>query len=103
MQDDPERLEAAAAYIREHAGRLLREIASIPGRKGRPRGSTAAPADAAVDGAPACHPPVTIGSECGRKIREWGRAQGYGVADRGRIRADIIEAYFAELANDEAA
>lgn len=29
-------------------------------------------------------------------IREWARGQGYEISDRGRIKADIVDAYYAE-------
>lgn len=35
-----------------------------------------------------------VGSDSGT-IREWARANGYTVSDRGRIKADVLEAYNA--------
>lgn len=54
---------------------LERAIANIPGKGRKQNGAT-----------------VTVDSEAG-KIREWAKANGYEIGDRGRISQDIREAY----------
>lgn len=39
--------------------------------------------------------PVSSSSVDTNSVREWARANGHQVADRGRIRADVIAAYHA--------
>ncbi|GAA3135580.1 DUF6461 domain-containing protein [Streptosporangium carneum] len=37
---------------------------------------------------------LLISSELSRRIREWGKAQGLGVSERGRIASQVIDAFF---------
>jgi hypothetical protein len=70
--------DAVRKYI--HAGRRVRQAP----RPRKARGSSTAPA--------------TQGSAPGRNtgaIREWARAHGYQVSDRGRLPVTVLEAYAA--------
>jgi hypothetical protein len=65
-------------YYIEHATR-------VGGRKRKP-----SPAGAATTGTPAKRDPAQT-----RAIRQWAADEGYEISDRGRIPADIEEAYNA--------
>lgn len=74
--------DALAGYV-AHARR--------PGSGGRRRSSTRAQA-------PAAAPPrrASVDREQNQAIREWARKRGMKVSDRGRIPADVLEAYHKE-------
>ena len=57
---------------------------------GRRRGGAAAPASAAAARRP------SVDREQNQAIRDWARKRGMKVSDRGRIPADVLEAYHQE-------
>ena len=59
---------------------------ATPLRRARPPPAARAPSSAAP-------PPARADREQMQAIREWGRANGYEVSDRGRIPAALLEAY----------
>lgn len=72
---------ANAAELREAFARWIGHARKSGGRRAPARRSSSASSS-------------STGSETG-PIREWARANGYKVSDRGRIPADIREAYAA--------
>lgn len=60
-----------------------------PGRRGRPAKAKAAPAKTARRGR------RTGAAVNSSEVREWARAHGHTVSDRGRLPAPIVEAYRA--------
>jgi Lsr2 len=73
-----------------NAGKLRESLANFvqaarrPGGRRRSAGAPAAPRRAPVD------------REQNQAIREWARKRGMKVSDRGRIPADLLEAYHKE-------
>lgn len=61
-----------------------------PGRRGRPAKAKAAPAKTARRGRKPSAAAVSSSD-----VREWARAHGHTVSDRGRLPAPILEAYQA--------
>ena len=68
--------EENAARLREEVGSWVSKARRVSGRRTRGTGAAAPAKDSA-------------------KVREWARGNGYEVADRGRISAEIRNAYDA--------
>ena len=71
----------------DHAAALRDALASYVAAARRPSGTRRGRARAAAVGA------STGEREKNQAIRDWARAQGMKVSDRGRIPSDVIEAY----------
>jgi Lsr2. len=76
---------------KENAGRLRDALAGFVGAARRSGGRRRSGAAAA---APARRP--SIDREQNQAIREWARKRGMKVSDRGRIPAEVLEAYHQE-------
>jgi hypothetical protein len=74
--------DALADYI-THARRL--------GRRGRASRAATRPASSAASSRPSVR--ASVDREQNQAIREWARRQGLTVSDRGRISAEVTEAY----------
>ncbi|GAA5113634.1 Lsr2 family protein [Haloechinothrix salitolerans] len=73
-----------AAELRDSLGQFIEHARRTGGRKQPGKAARQAPKQAAKE---------TGDREENRAIREWAREQGYDVSDRGRIPAEIIDAY----------
>ncbi|MCU1694119.1 MAG: Lsr2 family protein [Mycobacterium sp.] len=71
-----------AAKFRKDLEKWIAAAPKITGRRGRPKGSGARASTGS-----------RLSSEELGAIREWARKQGYEVSDRGRIKAEIQDAY----------
>jgi hypothetical protein len=69
--------EALAAYV-GHA----RKVGSAPRRGGRRTGGSGSGSNGSASGGPSA-----------KEIRDWARDNGYDVPDRGRVSAEVREAY----------
>ncbi|CAM3744541.1 histone-like nucleoid-structuring protein Lsr2 [Smaragdicoccus niigatensis] len=76
--------ESNAAELREQLEEWISHARRVSGRA-RKRGT-------GLNAAAAAGPIPTV------EIREWARKNGYGVASRGRIPADVVEAYQSRIA-----
>ncbi|WP_158894255.1 histone-like nucleoid-structuring protein Lsr2 [Amycolatopsis anabasis] len=76
--ENAEELRDSLAQFVEHARRA-------GGRKRR--------ASASVTPKAAAAPTAKVDREQNQAIRAWARKNGYGVSDRGRIPAEVVEAY----------
>ena len=84
---------------KENAGRLRDVLADFVGAArragGRRRGNSAGTSSAGAAGS-APRGRSAIDREQNQAIREWARKQGMKVSDRGRIPAEVLEAYHKE-------
>lgn len=74
-----------------NAGRLRESLAAFVASARRAGGTASRPARSATASAP--RRSSSADREHGAAVREWARANGFEVSDRGRIAADILKAY----------
>jgi hypothetical protein len=76
----------------KNAGKLRDGLASFVASARRSGGRTRGPARAAGGGVSKARP-AAADREQNQAIREWARKQGMKVSDRGRIPAEVLDAY----------
>lgn len=83
---------------KENAGKLRDALASFVAAArrsgGRRRGGSSGGGSAASSAGSSRRPPID--REQNQAIREWARKRGMKVSDRGRIPAEVLEAYHKE-------
>ncbi|MEV5302936.1 histone-like nucleoid-structuring protein Lsr2 [Amycolatopsis methanolica] len=79
----------------DNAGRLRDELANFVANARKTGGRSKRGVRPSTNG----HAASPADREKTRAIREWAKEQGYELADRGRIRADVVEAYEAAQAS----
>lgn len=82
--------EAEVAATQEEIAKLRQQLADAEGRLRQAKGKPAAASTSGGTGRSASQPQSKSERE---QIRQWARANGHTVADRGRIPATVVDAY----------